>query len=96
MATSICILSPPPESTVPNPLSAPLVAWLSRLSYPRLFVVSAVLFGVNLLIPDPLPFIDEILLGLATVMLAKRKRKRTPDRGDDTSPPPIDGEARRS
>lgn len=79
---------------MPNPLSAPLVAWLSRLSYPRLFMVSAVLFGVNLLIPDPILLVDEVLLGVATVMLAKRKR--TPRRNDDSPPPPIDGQARRS
>lgn len=79
---------------MPNPLSAPLVAWLSRLSYPRLFMVSAVLFGVNLLIPDPILLVDEVLLGVATVMLAKRKR--TPRRNDDSTPPPIDGQARRS
>lgn len=78
---------------MPNPLSVPLVAWLSRLSYPRIFMVTAVLFGVNLLIPDPLPFIDEIVLGLATVVLAKRKRAPKP--GDD-APPPLDGQARRS
>ena len=65
-------------------LSAPLIAWLSRLSYPRLFVVIATLFGINLLIPDPIILVDEVLLGLATVMLAKRKRA------------PIDGDARRS
>ena len=77
---------------MPYALSAPLVAWLSRLSYPRLFVVMAVLFGVNLFVPDPFPFVDEVLLGLATVMLAKRKRE--PEKADGT-PPPIDGEARR-
>ena len=78
---------------MPNPLSVPLVAWLSRLSYPRIFMVTAVLFGVNLLIPDPLPFIDEIVLGLATVVLAKRKRTSEP--GDAAPRPPLDGGARR-
>lgn len=80
---------------MPSPFSAPLVAWLSRLSYPRLFVVAAALFGLTLIVPDPLPFVDEVLFGLATVMLAKRKR--TPA---DTAPrarrEPIDGDARRS
>jgi len=79
---------------VPNPLSVPLIAWLSRLSYPRIFMVTAVLFGVNLLIPDPILLIDEVLLGLATVVLAKRKRAPKP--GDGAPRPPIDGEARRS
>lgn len=75
-------------------MSAPLVAWLSRLSYPRLFMVSAVLFGINLLIPDPIILVDEVLLGLATVMLARRKREPKP--GDAAPRDPIDGQARRS
>ncbi len=78
---------------MPNPLSAPLIAWLSRLSYPRLFMVVGVLFFVNLLIPDPILLVDEVLLGLATLMLAKRKRAPKPD--DDAARPPIDGQARR-
>ncbi len=73
--------------------SAPLIAWLSRLSYPRLFVVIATLFGINLLIPDPIILVDEVLLGLATVMLAKRKRAPKP--GNATGRAPIDGDARR-
>lgn len=77
-----------------NPLSVPLIAWLSRLSYPRIFMVTAVLFGVNLLIPDPIILIDEVLLGLATMVLAKRKR--TPKPGDEPPRQPLDGEARRS
>lgn len=80
---------------MPNPLSVPLVAWLSRLSYPRLFLVTGVLFFINLLIPDPILLIDEVLLGVATIVLAKRKRAPKPDR-DTPRPPPIDGEARRS
>lgn len=79
---------------MPNPLSAPLVAWLSRLSYPRLFLVTATLFGINLLVPDPLPLVDEVVFGLAAMILAKRKR--TPKPGDGAPRPPIDGEARRS
>ena len=79
---------------MPNPLTVPLIAWLSRLSYPRIFMVTAVLFGLNVLVPDPIPFVDEILLGLATVVLAKRKR--TPKPGDKAPRRPLDGEARRS
>lgn len=73
-----------------NPLLVPLLGWLGRLSHPRLFTIAAVLFGVNLLIPDPIPFIDELLLGLATLLLASRKSK-TPPRSE-----PLDGRATRS
>lgn len=59
---------------MPNPVLAPLLRWLSRLSYPRLFVVAAVLFGLDTLIPDVIPFADELLLGLATLLLARWKK----------------------
>jgi len=59
---------------MPSPLVAPLLRWLSRLSYPRLFVVAAALFVLDALIPDFIPFADEILLGLATLLLARWKK----------------------
>jgi len=67
-----------------NPLVIPVLGWLRRLSYPRLFVLTAVLFVVNLLIPDPLPLVDELLLGLVTLLLAGRKRSQPA-----SGPPPI-------
>lgn len=59
---------------MPNPLIAPLLRWLSRLTYPRLFVVTAALFVLDTLVPDVIPFADEILLGLATLLLARWKK----------------------
>lgn len=41
----------------------------SRLKFPQLFAVAATLFVLDLLIPDLIPFVDELLLGLATVLL---------------------------
>jgi len=67
-----------------NPLVIPLLGWLRRLSYPRLFVLTAVLFAASLLIPDPLPFVDELLLGLVTLLLAGRKRSPRV-----SEPPPV-------
>ncbi|WP_449447951.1 DUF6116 family protein [Thermomonas brevis] len=72
-----------------NPLIAPLLRWLGRLSFPRLFLLSAVLFFLDLLIPDFIPFADEILLGLGTLLLARWKKK--PEAGK----PPLEGEVRR-
>ena len=48
----------------------------SRLKYPQLFFIMAALFGLDLLIPDFIPFLDEILLGLGTVMLGMWKQDR--------------------
>lgn len=63
---------------MPNPLLAPVMRWLSRLSYPKLFLLAAGLFVVNLFFPDPLPFVDEILLGIGTLVLANRKDRGKP------------------
>jgi hypothetical protein len=59
---------------MPHPLVAPLLRWLSRLGYPRLFVLTATLFVLDTLIPDVIPFADELLLGLATLLLARWKK----------------------
>lgn len=63
---------------MPSPLLAPMMRWLSRLSYPKLFLLAAGLFVVNLFFPDPLPFVDEILLGIGTLLLANRKDRGKP------------------
>lgn len=55
---------------------APLLGWLGRLSFPRLFLVTAALFGITLVVPDPLPFVDELLLGLGTLLLANWKNRK--------------------
>ncbi|HET6603941.1 MAG TPA: DUF6116 family protein [Xanthomonadaceae bacterium] len=65
-----------------NPLIAPLLGYARRLRFPQLFVITGVLFVINLLVPDPIPFVDEILLGLATVLLGSLRRS-TPTRADD-------------
>jgi len=69
-----------------NPLLVPLLAWARRLRYPTLFKLTAAAFAVSVLWPfDPIPFIDEIVLGLGTLLLANWKRSGP---GDDV----IEGE----
>ncbi len=53
-----------------------VIGWLSRLRSWQLFVLAGVLFVADLLVLDPIPFIDEIMLGLATLILARWKRRR--------------------
>lgn len=62
-----------------NPMLAPILGYAHKLRFPTLFLVTAALFVVDLLIPDFIPFADELLLGLGTVLLANWKRRR----GDD-------------
>ena len=59
-----------------NPDGRGLFAWLSRLRSWQLFLVAGALFVADLLIPDPLPLIDEMMLGLATLLLGRWKRRR--------------------
>jgi|TARA_B110000116_G_scaffold19044_1_gene15200 hypothetical protein len=53
-----------------------LRGWLSRLRSWQLFLVAAALFVADLLIPDPIPFVDEIMLALTTLLLARWKGRR--------------------
>lgn len=59
-----------------NPLLAPVLLWLGRLRHPQLFIVTGILFLINVLIPDVLPFVDELLLATLTLWLGSRKRAK--------------------
>ena len=74
---------------MPNLLLAPVLRWFAKLSYPRLFMLTAALFVANVFVLDPIPFVDELLLGLATLLLANWKNRGAPVRD------PIDGKSTR-
>lgn len=60
-------------------LLAPFLQWAAKLRHPTLFKLTAALFALSLLTPDPIPFVEEILLGLATLLFASWKgRGREP------------------
>jgi hypothetical protein len=60
------------------PILAPLLSFAARLRFPTLFLVTASLFVIDVLIPDFIPFADEILLGLGTLLLASWKNRKPP------------------
>ena len=62
---------------MPNLLLAPVLSWLRRLRHPQLFVITAALFLVDVVVPDVVPFIDELLLASITLWLGRRKRPHT-------------------
>ncbi|MBL8421643.1 MAG: hypothetical protein JNK92_13535 [Dechloromonas sp.] len=62
---------------------APLVAYLTRLRFPALFAITAVLFILDFFIPDVIPFVDEILLGLGAALLGSWKRRKEPGPAGD-------------
>ena len=45
---------------MPNPLLAPVMRFFGRLSYPRLFALTAALFVADLVVPDVIPLADEL------------------------------------
>ena len=55
-------------------LAKRLSRYAESLRFPWLLLLTAVLFTANLFVPDALPFIDEILLGLVAVILGRLKR----------------------
>lgn len=73
-----------------NPLLLPLLNWARGLRFPTLFKLTAFAFAVSVLWPfDPVPFIDEIVLGLGTLLLANWKHRKPP------ADAPLEGRARR-
>jgi hypothetical protein len=51
--------------------------YAATLRFPKLFMLTAVLLLVDVLVPDMIPFADEILLALATALLASFKKRRS-------------------
>jgi hypothetical protein len=82
------------ETRQKGPVAA-ILRYVSALRFPWLLAVAAALFVIDLLLPDIIPFADELLLGLLTLVLAAwRKRKDTraatvPGRTVDPPLPPV-------
>ncbi len=84
------------DQTTPSrgPSDSSLFSFLGRLRFPQLFVVLAVVFLIDLFVPDVLPFVDELILGLLTLMTGTwRDRRRPPDKPPEknVTPPGATG-----
>lgn len=69
-----------------------LTGVLARLGPRRLAWVFGILFVVNLLVPDPIPIVDELLLGLLTLILSQWRAPSAQDptpATDATGKPPM-------
>ncbi len=71
------------------PIVTAFLAWAGRLRFRELFFVTAGLFVLDLLVPDFVPFVDELLLGLATLLFASWKDRRPSKQSADTLEDPT-------
>ncbi len=60
--------------------------FVKSLRFPVLFLLFVIAFLVNLIVPDPLPFVDELVLGLGALLLS-RLRRRSEKSGSTQTPP---------
>lgn len=67
---------------LPRSLVTALLAYVTRLRFPVLFLLSAVVFVADLLIPDVIPVADEVLLGLLTAGLAAFRKEKQEARAE--------------
>ena len=70
-----CALRDQADTTMSNPISAAVLRFASRLRFPQLFALVAALFVIDLLVPDVIPFADEIILGLLTLLLGSLRKR---------------------
>jgi len=75
----------PPRADLSNPMTGPIPALVrrvfGRVRYPRLLALTATLFVADLFVPDLIPFADEVLLGLGTLLLTQLRRRHTDNTG---------------
>ena len=70
-----------------------VLRFAERLRFPQLFLLALTLFILELLLPDVIPFVDEILLALATLILSALRRGEKTPVARSQGAGPIDGKA---
>ncbi len=60
----------------PSVLIATFLAYANKLKFKNLFLIIISLFAIDLVVPDFIPLIDEIILGLLAIILGNWKKER--------------------
>ena len=60
-----------------NPVVKLVSRFAAKLRFPTLFLITAGLFLFDLVVPDVIPFADELLLGLGTLLLGSLRRRKS-------------------
>jgi len=66
----------------------------ARLRFPHLLLLTGALFVFDLVLPDALPFLDEILLGLLAMLFAIWKKRDGVGSGDPAVPREVPSDGR--
>ena len=53
-----------------------ILGWARKRRFLTILLMTGCLFGLDLVVPDVVPFVDELLLGLGTLILARWKDRR--------------------
>jgi hypothetical protein len=69
-----------------SPVAALITRLIPGIRYPWLFAILAGLLAIDLVVPDPVPFLDEAVLAVLTFLAASWHTRRQ----DREPPPPID------
>ncbi|MEM1249768.1 MAG: DUF6116 family protein [Acidobacteriota bacterium] len=75
-------------SSMPSPISRFPLTFLSRLRFPQLFGILAALLFLDLMTPDPLPWLDEAFLFVVTLMVGALRRPEEEGEPVDVGKPP--------
>ena len=54
----------------------PIRRFLERRRFPTLLLIGAALLVLNIIVPDALPFVDEILMLIATLLIGSLKKNK--------------------
>ncbi len=64
----------------PTSLIGVFLAFANQLKFKYLFFLVTGLFVIDLFVPDMIPLIDEIILGLLTIILANWKKEKAQEK----------------
>jgi len=70
-------------------LPALIARFAGRLRFPQLFLFIGALFLLDIVIPDLIPFADEVLLGLITLLFGMWRRPEPPEITSTDQKPPM-------
>ena len=78
-----------------HPFTAPIVGYASRLRFPTLLKITLALMVLSWLIPDPIPFLDELVTALGTLLFALWRKPEAPAPAPPREGATLEGESRR-